>query len=106
MINLKTKYMGIELDNPIIIGASNMSKDLDKLKKAEELGVAAVVYKSLFEEQIQLERLQIDEKLTEFNDINAEMLTTQPDIIYEGSDNHLFNLRKTKESLSIPVIAS
>src|SRR5450759_4202552 len=104
MINLKTKYMGIELDNPIIIGASNMSKDLDKLKKAEELGVAAVVYKSLFEEQIQLERLQIDEKLTEFNDINAEMLTTHPDIMYEGSDNHLFNLRKTKESLSIPVI--
>lgn len=106
MTNLKTKYMGIELDNPIIIGASNMSKDLDKLKMAEELGVAAIVYKSLFEEQVQLELLQMDEKLTEFNDINAEMLTTHPDIKYEGSDDHLFNLRKTKESLSIPVIAS
>jgi len=106
MTNLKTKYMGIELDNPIILGASNMSKDLDKLKKAEELGVAAVVYKSLFEEQIQLERLQMDERLTEFNDLNAEMLTIHPDIKYEGSDDHLFNLRKTKESLSIPVIAS
>ena len=49
MTNLKTKYMGIELDNPIILGASNMSKDLDKLKKAEELGAAAIVYRSLFE---------------------------------------------------------
>lgn len=106
MTNLKTKYMGIELDNPIIIGASDMSKDLDKLKKAEELGAAAIIYKSLFEEQIQLELLQMDEKLTEFNDINAEMLTTHPDIKYEGSDDHLFKLRKTKESLSIPVIAS
>ena len=44
MNRLKIKYMGIELDNPIIIGASNLSKDLDKLKKAEELGAAAIVY--------------------------------------------------------------
>ncbi len=106
MTNLKTKYMGIDLDNPIILGASNMSKELDKLKKAEELGVAAIVYKSLFEEQIQLERLQLDEKLTEFNDINAEMLTIHHNIKYAGHDEHLLNLRKTKESLSIPVIAS
>ena len=98
--------MGIELDNPIILGASNMSKDLDRLKKAEELGVAAIVYKSLFEEQIQLERLQLDEKLTEFNDINAEMITIHPTIEYAGPGEHLLNIRKAKESLSIPVIAS
>jgi dihydroorotate dehydrogenase (fumarate) len=55
MKNLKTKYMGIELDNPIILGASNMAANLDKLKKAEELGGAAIVFKSLFEEQILLE---------------------------------------------------
>ena len=78
MNRLKIKYMGIELDNPIIIGASNLSKELDKLKKAEELGAAAIVYRSLFEEQIQLERFQLDERLTEFNDINAEMLSTHP----------------------------
>lgn len=106
MANLKTKYMGIELDNPIILGASNMSNDLDKLKKAEESGVAAIVFKSLFEEQIQLEALQLDEKLTEFNDIYAEMLTIHPNTEYAGPDEHLLNLRKTKESLSIPVIAS
>ena len=59
MSNLKTKYMGIEIDNPIVIGASNLANELDKLKKAEELGAAAIVYKSLFEEQIQLERFQM-----------------------------------------------
>jgi hypothetical protein len=37
--NLKTKYMGIEIDNPIIIGASNLVTDLDKLKKAEEFAL-------------------------------------------------------------------
>ena len=60
MNKLKTIYMGIELNNPIILGASNLVTDLDNLKKAEELGAAAIVYKSLFEEQIQLEIFQFD----------------------------------------------
>jgi dihydroorotate dehydrogenase (fumarate) len=106
MKNLKTKYMGIELDNPIIVGASNMASHLDKLKKAEELGAGAIVYKSLFEEQIQLERLQLDEKLAEYNDIYAEMLTMHPNIEHAGPDEHLLNIRKARESLSIPLIAS
>jgi dihydroorotate dehydrogenase (fumarate) len=106
MKNLKTSYMGIKLDNPIIIGASNLVVDLDKLKKAEELGAAAIIYKSLFEEQIQLERLQLDEKLTEYNDIYAEMLSIHPSIEHAGPDEHLFNIRKARESLSIPLIAS
>ncbi len=106
MINLKTKYMGIEIDNPIIIGASNLVTDLDKLKKAEELGAAAIVYKSLFEEQMQLEEFQLDEKLTEFDNMHAEMITTHPNLEFAGPDEHLLNLQKAKESLSIPLIAS
>ena len=38
MNKLKTTYMGIELNNPIIIGASNLVTDLETLKKAEEQG--------------------------------------------------------------------
>jgi len=98
--------MGIEIDNPIILGASNLVTKPDNLKRAEEQGAAAIVYKSLFEEQIQLERLQFDEKLTEFNDIHAEMLTVHPLIDYAGAEEHLVNLRKAKESVSIPLIAS
>jgi len=106
MNKLKTMFMGIELDNPIIIGASDMSNDLDKLKKAEELGAGAIVFKSLFEEQIQLESFQLDERLNEFNDINAEMLSIHPNIEHAGPDEHLLNLRKASENLSIPLIAS
>jgi len=98
--------MGIELNNPIIIGASNLVTDLDKLKKAEELGAAAIVYKSLFEEQIQLESFQLDERLNEFNDLNAEMVKIHPNIEHAGPDEHLLNIRKARESLSIPLIAS
>ncbi len=106
MKELQTKYMGIELDNPIILGASDMATDLDKLKKAEELGAAAIVYKSLFEEQIQLEKFQLDERLNEFNDLNAEMITIHPLIEHAGPEEHLLNIRKARESLSIPLIAS
>ena len=106
MKNLKTRYMGIEIDSPIIVGASNMVTKLDNLKKAEDQGAGAIVYKSLFEEQIQLEKLQFDEKLTEFDDIHAEMLTVHPHLDYAGADEHLLNLRKAKESISIPLIAS
>jgi len=106
MKSLKTTYMGLEIENPIIIGASNISSDPDLLKKAEDQGAGAIVYKSLFEEQIQLERLQLDEKLTEYDDLNAEMLTTHPKIEYDGPEEHLSDIRRARESISIPLIAS
>ncbi|MEE4215271.1 MAG: dihydroorotate dehydrogenase, partial [Bacteroidales bacterium] len=106
MKNLKVNYMGIELENPLIVGASNMVTKIDKLKKAEESGAAAIVYKSLFEEQIQLERYKMDEDLSEYNNIHAEMITSHPNIEHAGPDEHLSNIREAKESLSIPLIAS
>ncbi|MDA3834024.1 MAG: tRNA-dihydrouridine synthase, partial [Spirochaetales bacterium] len=56
--------------------------------------------------QIQLERYQMDQGLTEYNELHAEMITTHPEIDHAGPDEHLVNIRKVKESLSIPVIAS
>lgn len=106
MKNLKVNYMGIELGNPLIVGASNMVTNIDKLKKAEEAGAAAIVYKSLFEEQIQLERFKMDEDMSQYNDIHAEMITSHPNIEHAGPDEHLSNIREAKESLSIPLIAS
>jgi dihydroorotate dehydrogenase (fumarate) len=106
MRSLKTTYMGVEIDNPIVIGASTLVTDLDAIKKAEEYGAAAIVYKSLFEEQIQLESLQLDERLNEFNDIHAEMTTIHPHIDHAGPDEHLYRIRKAKESISIPLFAS
>ncbi len=57
MANLKVKYMGLELKSPIIVGASNLVTSTENLKRIENAGAGAVVYKSLFEEQVQLERL-------------------------------------------------
>lgn len=108
MANLTTNYMGLQLKSPIIIGANNLVKNPDNLKRMEDAGAGAIVYKSLFEEQIMLENLQQDEIKTEFEERYAEMIKVFPDIDSGASEieMHLNNLRKAKESVSIPVIAS
>jgi len=106
MANLTTNYMGIKLKNPIVMGASNMACNTDQMRKAEEAGVAAIVYKSLFEEQVQLESLQLEEDLHEYDFRTAEMEKLFPKIEHAGPEEHLVELRKLKESVSIPVIAS
>lgn len=108
MLNLKTKYMGLELKNPVIVGASDLVSNPDILKKIESKGAAAIVYKSLFEEQIQLENLELFELRTEYEDRNAEMITLFPNSKqdYTYPEQHLINLKKARESLSIPVFAS
>jgi dihydroorotate dehydrogenase (fumarate) len=106
MADLKTTYLGIELKNPLIVGASNLVTDMDALQKIEDAGAAAIVYKSLFEEQIQLERAQLDEGLGEYNERHAEMVTLFPKVEHAGPEEHIINLAKVVDKMSIPVIAS
>ena len=108
MADLKARYMGLELINPVIVGASDLVTDVENLKRIEKAGAAAIVYKSLFEEQIQLENLELHERLTEYEERNAEMITLFPGT-GSGPDypaEYLFKLKKAKEAVSIPVFAS
>ena len=106
MANLKTNYLGLELKNPVIVGASSLVSDVDNLKRIEDAGASAVVYRSLFEEQIQLERAQMDDEFEEYTERHAEMVTLFPKIEHAGPEEHLHNLRKAREAISIPLIAS
>ncbi|MEI7982695.1 MAG: dihydroorotate dehydrogenase-like protein [Bacteroidota bacterium] len=106
MADLTTKYLGLQLKNPLIIGASNLVKDVDNCKKMEDAGAAAIVYKTLFEEQIELERLQLSEELNQYNERHAEMISLFPDIDHAGPREHLGHLRKVVNAVNIPVIAS
>lgn len=106
MADLKTTYAGLELKNPIIVGSSNLVTDMDALKQIEDAGAAAIVYKSLFEEQIQLERAQHDDNLEEYNERHAEMVTLFPKVEHAGPEEHLHNLSKVVEQMDIPVIGS
>jgi dihydroorotate dehydrogenase (fumarate) len=106
-MNLSTKYLGLELKNPIIVGASNLVTDVKMLKKLEAAGAAAIVYKSLFEEQIQLENLELDQDMTDYDERNAEMTSLYPNDIYEsGPEEFLMNFEDARKALNIPLIAS
>jgi dihydroorotate dehydrogenase (fumarate) len=106
MADLSTTYMGVKLKNPLILGASNLVTKPEVIKELESAGIAAIVYKSLFEEQIQLESLQFDEELNEYANRNSEMGRIFPDIQHAGPKEHLFNLKKLKQNTSVPVFAS
>lgn len=106
MANLTTKHMGISLKNPLILGASNLVNNIDNLKKAEDAGIGAIIYRSLFEEQIQLEDYELGNQLEAYDERNAEMINLFPNLEHAGPKEHLYNLRKTKESLGVPLIAS
>jgi dihydroorotate dehydrogenase (fumarate) len=106
MADLSTTYMGIPLKNPLILGASNLVTKPDVIKQIETAGIGAIVYKSLFEEQIQLENLQFDEELSEYEYRNAEMERLFPSLEHAGPKEHLYNVKKLKETVKVPVIAS
>lgn len=106
MADLKTTYMGIALENPVIAGASELTSHMDSIRRIEDAGAGGLVIKSLFEEQIQLERAQFEEEQGEYSDMNAEMSSLYPDMGHSGPDAHLMWVRKAKEAVSIPVFAS
>ncbi|MDD5678925.1 MAG: dihydroorotate dehydrogenase-like protein [Kiritimatiellae bacterium] len=106
MADLRTIYMGIPLRNPLIVGASPLTANLESIKRIEEMGAGALVTYSLFEEQIQLERFEFDESLHREDCRNAEMITVFPKMEHGGPQEHLMWVRMAKKSARIPVIAS
>jgi dihydroorotate dehydrogenase (fumarate) len=108
MVDLRTRYMGLELANPLVPSASPMGQRIDTLKRLQAAGAAAVVLPSLFEEQIEHDELQIHGVFELGTNSNAEALTYLPefDDYNTGSDAYLSHLENCKKELQIPVIAS
>ena len=106
MVNLKVNYLGLELRNPIIAGSSNLSDSVEKAVNLQNAGVGAIVFKSLFEEQIQLEELEMEQEMDAYSERHAEMITLFPNLQHAGPEVHLQKLRETRKAISIPLIAS
>jgi dihydroorotate dehydrogenase (fumarate) len=108
MTNLATKYLGLKLKNPVVVSASPLTKEIANIRQMEDCGAAAVVMHSLFEEQINLEAHVLDRALASGADVSAEALSVFPDMTsYNiGPDAYLEQIRKAKQAVKIPVIAS
>ncbi len=103
MAYLETKYMGLTLKNPIIVGSSGLTGSVAKIKELEANGAAAVVLKSIFEEQI----------LMEVDSLRAGHLShaAEADYITQYTQQHTLDkylklIKNAKKEVSIPVIAS
>ncbi len=108
-MDLSTRYMGLTLKNPLVPSASPLSSEVDNVRHMEDVGAAAVVLYSLFEEQIHHEAREIDHFLTTFNESYAEALSYFPEpeeFKNLHAEEYLEHIRKLKEAVSIPIIAS
>src|ERR1044072_8305770 len=107
-MNLTTNYLGLVLNNPIVVSSSPLSHNVDSIRRLEDVGAAAVVMHSLFEEQISFDSYYLDYHLTQGTNSYAESLSYFPDMqTYNvGPDEYLKLIRRAKEAVDIPIIGS
>ncbi len=107
-MNLKTQYLGLELDHPLVASASPYTETLEGFLRLEEGGAAAIVMHSLFEEQILAEEEALDHYLHYGHESYAEALSYFPQAqeYRLPPDRYLDLLSRAKERVSGPIIAS
>jgi dihydroorotate dehydrogenase (fumarate) len=107
-MDLTTTYMGMTLRTPLVPSASPLSQEISNIKKMEDAGASAVVLYSLFEEQVAAERHELQHHLTYYTHSFAEAQDFFPDPgdFPLGPEEYLNHIRKAKEAVKIPIIAS
>ena len=107
-MNLQTTYMGLELKSPIVVSACTLSEEVGNIVEMEDAGAGAVVLFSLFEEQIKKELAQYEKIVSSTSNLFAEASDFFPDLdeYHKGIDQYLEIIRKAKERVKVPVIAS
>lgn len=98
-IDLSTKFVGLELKNPLIVSSSSLTMSIDNIKKCEEAGAGAVVLKSVFEEQF------IDKQKNSNIDHDYIQDLYKEKVLID-LDDYLSLIENTKKEVDIPVIAS
>jgi dihydroorotate dehydrogenase (fumarate) len=108
MMDLSTTYLGLDLPHPLMPGASPLAGDLDAVRRLEDAGAAAIVMYSLFEEQITGEQLATHHFMEGPAESFAEALTylPEPPEFTLGPEDYLEQVRRLKDAVQVPVIAS
>jgi dihydroorotate dehydrogenase (fumarate) len=106
MVDLRTRYMGLELRTPLIVSASGLTKSADAVKECAAADAGAVVLKSIFEEQI-----EADLATGEDAHLPGRQLPEAYDFIKgHGRDRaverYLETIAEARAVVDIPVIAS
>lgn len=107
-IDLSTNYLGLRLPHPLMPGSSPLADDLDMVRRLEDAGAAAIVMRSLFEEQIVGDEMATYYAHEAPGDSYAEALSylPEPEMFALGTHEYLEQLQRIKAAVEIPVIAS
>jgi len=107
-MDLSTTYLGLRLSSPFMPGASPMADQIDWVRRLEDAGSAAIVLRSLFEEQITREQQGMIHHMEVTGEGSAEAVSyfPRPDDFIFGPEQYLDHVRKVKEAVNVPVIAS
>lgn len=107
-MNLSTHYMGFKLPHPFMPGASPLADELDLVRRLEDAGAAAIVMRSLFEEQIKGEELATQHYFESAAESFAEARTYLPDPhdFALGPDDYLEQVRRVRAAVDVPVFGS
>lgn len=108
MIDLSTTYLGLPLRSPLVCSSSPLSESLDAVRTMEDNGAGAVVMHSLFEEQLEIQSLDLHRFLEEGTESFAEATSYLPDMTQYnlGADGYLEHLRRLRKAVEMPIIAS
>jgi dihydroorotate dehydrogenase (fumarate) len=108
MINLSTRYLGLDLRTPIVASASPLNGALVTARHVEAAGASAIVMPSLFEEEILHEEIEFNRSLEAGSEHFAEALDYFPGVAaFNGAgDRYLATVETLRQQLSVPIIAS
>jgi len=106
-MNLATRYLGLALPHPLVVGAGPLTDDADKVRHLEDEGAAALVLRSLYEEDVKGEQMAAFFYSESHGESFAEASSYSPDPERAfGPEEYLDHLRRVKQAVGIPVIAS
>jgi dihydroorotate dehydrogenase (fumarate) len=107
-MDLSTDYLGLKLKSPIVPSAGPISQEISNIKQMEDAGAGAVVLYSLFEEQLEHDSLELHHHTKVSMDSYAEATSYFPEPFeYKlGPEEYLEHIKKAKEAVDIPIIAS
>jgi dihydroorotate dehydrogenase (fumarate) len=106
-MNLTTTYLSFKLRTPLVPSASPLSEKIDNIKRMEDAGAAAVVFHSLFEEQVCRDHHDLQFYLDQGTESFAESLTYFPRPEFRvGPEAYLEHIARAKAAVDIPIIGS
>ncbi len=105
-MDTRTKYLGLDLKTPIVVGSCGLTADIEKLAEMEAAGAGAIILKSVFEEQI-IYDIKRNTHVVAPTDNYGDSYEYIAQHVADDSMGRYFSLiREAKKRLTIPVIGS